>query len=612
MIWGGTTWSRRGVCPGVVWRGALLVLMLLAGCVAGPPQVADAPTTTEVRFPEIRPGPVTPADEIAAARLVAQARAALEEGDDLSAAEAARTLVEEYPSVPGSAEGLWALAQAASNLGSFEEAAEAAAALGEALPDDHPVAADGRALRAEALYRAGDPIAFTQAYLALPAEESTDTHRQRIAEAVRTLDSVDLDSIVGLVGGLPDDARSAPLMAEQALARALAGDSAAALDLAERTAQIGAEGRADSIVSAIRTGTVGSLVPSDPIIGSLLPVTGSPTNQEYAALFMEGLEIALEFAAREGRAVEWAAEDNRGTITGTERGIETLVGRGAVAVLGPLLDENVQAAAAVREGRLTLFSPTARSLPMDTDAIYTMSAVDPGAARTLAEAVSSLGFTDAVVVHPRSPDRTEEALAFEETFMSQGGLVLGRLEYEPGTTYFEEQLVQVDSLKPQLLVLPVPAPDVELLAPQVAFFGLDTLGIQVAGTSGWTSGNALSNIDQRFTNRVVAVSSSPPGLASDLTQQFIDAYEGRFRRTLRSLVPATAFDMFRLLLTAYGSGVRTPGDFVHNLERIRQFEGVTGTYSVVDGEIVRDFFPVRLYEGAVLDIAQPLPEPPGP
>ncbi|NNM34893.1 MAG: ABC transporter substrate-binding protein, partial [Gemmatimonadetes bacterium] len=555
---------------------------------------------------------VTPADEIAAARLISQTRAALEQGDDVGAAEAARTLVEEHPNVPGSAEGLWALAQAAFNLERFEEAAEAAAALAETIPADHAVAADGRALRAEALYGTGDLVASTQAYLSLPAEESTDLHRQRIAEAVRILDSVDLDSIASGVDGLQEDARSAPLLAEQALARALAGDSEAAQDLAERAASAGAEGRADSIVAAIRSGSVASLVPSDPVIGSLLPVTGSPTNQEYAALFMEGLEIAMEFAARDGRGVELAAEDNRGTLTGTERGIGTLESRGAVAVLGPLLDENVQAAATVREGRLTLFSPTARSLPSDTDAIYTMSAVDPGAARTLAETVASLGFSDAVVVHPRSAERTEEALAFEETFMSQGGLVLGRLEYEPGTTYFEEQLVQVDSLKPQLLVLPVPAPDVELLAPQVAFFGLDTLGIQVAGTSGWTSGNTLAALDQRFTDRVVAVSSSPPGLASDLTQQFVDAYEARFRRTLRSLVPATAFDMFRLLLAAYGSGVRTPGDFVHNMEGIRQFEGVTGTYSVVDGQIVRDFFPVRIYGGAVLDISEPLPEPPGP
>ena len=611
MVWGGTRRSQRGVPFRRAGGGALLASVLLWGCVAGPPQVPDAPATTEVRFPEIRPGPVTPADEIAAARLIAQTRATLEQGDDATAAEAARTLIEDYPAVPGSAEGLWALAQAAMNLESYEEAAEAAAALAEVLPVGHAVEAEGRALRAEALYRTGNPIAFTAAYLSLPEDEISDEHRQRISDAVRELDSVDLDSIASRVGGLPMDSRSVPILAEQGLARALAGDSVGALDLAGRAASLGTEGRADSIIAAIRSGNVGSLVPSDPVIGTLLPVTGSPTNQEYAALFMEGLEIAMEFAARDGRMVELATEDNRGTLTGTERGVENLGARGAVAVLGPLLDENVQAAATVREGRLTLFSPTARSIPDDADALYTMSAVDPGAARTLAEAVASLGFTDAVVVHPRSPERTEEALAFEETFMAQGGLVLGRLEYEPGTTYFEEQLVQVDSLKPQLLVLPVPAPDVELLAPQVAFFGLDTLGIQVAGTSGWTSGNALAAVDQRFTDRVVAVSSSPPGLASDLTQQFVDAYEGRFRRTLRSLVPATAFDMFRLVLAAYGSGVRTAGDFVHNMESIRQFEGVTGTYSVMDGHIVRDFFPVRIYEGAVLDITEPLPEIPG-
>ena len=117
-------------------------------------------------------------------------------------------------------------------------------------------------------------------------------------------------------------------------------------------------------------------------------------------------------------------------------------------------------------------------------------------------------------------------------------------------------------------------------------------------------------MDRRHTDRVIAVSSSPPGQAGDLTDVFITTYEDRFRKTLRSVVPALGFDMFRLVRTSYRQGVRTAGDFVRNLESVRQFEGVTGTYSVMDGRIVRDFFPVRLFEGQVLPIDTPLPEVP--
>ena len=446
----------------------------------------------------------------------------------------------------------------------------------------------------------------------LPPDYVGEDAVDRIQAAVRELDSDQLDPLLPPGTAADLDERAGPILAELALARALADDMDGAMVLARRADSVGVSGRADSVVAALFAEDLSPLVPSVPVIGALLPLTGSPTNQEYASLFMEGIEVALELAGRDSTAVEFVSEDNRGTISGTERGLSALEGRGAVAVLGPLLDENLAVAGESRGGRLALLSPTARVLPSETDAVYSMAMVDPGAARILAETVSDLGFTDAVVVHPRSTERTEEALAFEASFLELGGLVRSRLEYDPGTTYFEEALLQVESLQPELLVLAIPASDIQLLAPQVAFFGLDTLGIQVAGTAGWVSENALGSVEQRHTNRVIAVSPSPPGLASDLTQVFVDTYETRFRKTLRSLVPAVAFDMFRLVLSSYRLGVRTPGDFVHNLEEVRQFEGVTGTYSVLNGEIVRDFFPVRIFEGQVLPIDAPLPEPPGP
>ena len=49
--------------------------------------MAETPAAAEVRYPAIRPGPVGTADEIAAARLIAQARAAIEAGEETEDAE---------------------------------------------------------------------------------------------------------------------------------------------------------------------------------------------------------------------------------------------------------------------------------------------------------------------------------------------------------------------------------------------------------------------------------------------------------------------------------------------------------------------------------------------
>ncbi|MGI9625416.1 MAG: ABC transporter substrate-binding protein [Longimicrobiales bacterium] len=593
--------------------GSLLLLGLYA-CAAGPPSNVEAPAQVETRFPAIAGGAVSPNDEVAAARLLAEARTAFEAGDFGAASASARQLTEEYRSVPGSSEGLWILSQSALSLGEHREAAESAEALATALPPDHSISGPAMTLRAEALFRGGERRASTVAYLELPPDLVDDTTVARIAENVAVLDT---DSLAGLLPSLEAsalDRRAGPILAELALVQLLGDNADEANALARRADSVGVTGRADEIVAAIFSGDVSAFVPEAPVVGVVLPMTGSPTNQEYTSLFMEGVEVALDVARLDSVPVTLETLDNRGTMAGSERGIETLEARGAIAVLGPLLDENVVAASAARAGNVALFSPTARGLPADLEGVYSAASVDPGAARVLAQNLSELGFSEAVVVHPLTPERTEEALAFEESFLELGGLVRGRFDYDPGTTYFEESLLQVEALAPEVLVLAIPAADIELLAPQVAFFGLDTLGIQVAGTAGWGSPASINSVDRRHTDRVIAVSSAPPGVESDLIGVFIDTYETKYRKTLRSLVPAMGFDLFRLVLTAYEGGVRTPGDFIENLEQIRLFEGVTGTYSVVEGQIVREYFPVRIFEGDILPIdteLPPLPERPG-
>ena len=83
--------------------------------------------------------------------------------------------------------------------------------------------------------------------------------------------------------------------------------------------------------------------------------------------------------------------------------------------------------------------------------------------------------------------------------------MLGRFVYDRGTTYFETQMRTVERLRPDAVVLPLPVEDVETVAPQITFFGLDTLDIRVLGTGGWTRSEVLQGVDARHTNGVVAV-----------------------------------------------------------------------------------------------------------
>ena len=351
--------------------------------------------------------------------------------------------------------------------------------------------------------------------------------------------------------------------------------------------------------------------PADLVIGAVLPVSGSPSLREYARLFIEGVEIGVLLARKAGLHVEFVVEDNQGTASGSVRGAAALVQRGALAILGPLDADNLRAAARAVPREMAFFSPTAKQVPYGRSGVYSLAAGDPEAGRTLARAVWKLGYTSAVIVHPRTPREGVEMDAFQRAFVSLGGVVRRRIRYRPGTTTFEQSLMEVKYLAPSLLVVAAPPSDVELLAPQIAFFGLDETDLQVAGTAGWTAPPVIERVARRHTDSVIALSTVPPGVVREPPPEFVTAYETLFRRSLNSLVPATGLDLLHMALGAYSEGADNPEEVAATLERIGLFEGVTGTYSFADGRLARQYFPVRIFQGALRPMdANPPPIPP--
>ena len=445
----------------------------------------------------------------------------------------------------------------------------------------------------------GDAGPAAAAILALPAEEVNERALRSLEAALSRLARTELEALQESTDRLGRDARMGFVYAELAYVYILSGEPEEARRYASMARSSGARGRARDFADAVLSGGVPGLMPQNLVVGAVLPVTGSPSNREYTRLFLEGVEVAADLARRAGWRFEFLVEDNRGTPSGSERAVSALVSRGAVAILGPLAAENLESAVRAAPRDVAVLSPTARRLPFGRRGVYSMGAGDPGAGRALADAVRSAGYQEAVVVHSGSPGEALEADAFVDAFHDLGGSVRRRMRYEPGTTTFDIELKEVEVVVPEVLVVAAPSADVELMAPQIAFYGLDTLDIQVAGTASWTTPAVLESVVQRHTDSVIAVSPSDPRAAVDPGTAFVRAYEQHFRRTLVSPVPAAGFDLFRMALAAYGDGVRTSRGTVASLERLDRFRGATGTYSHVDGRIQREFFPVRILQGGL-------------
>jgi len=360
--------------------------------------------------------------------------------------------------------------------------------------------------------------------------------------------------------------------------------------------------RYDPWIAAARALLLGRMVEgeialSEPrSLGALLPESGSPTSRRFAQQVEEGILAALTEAGAP-ELLELRVRDDAGSVQGAAAAVRAFGPDRLLGLVGPLTDDQLVAAAEARSTAVPIVSPTALSTG-DRPGVYTLNGLDPGAAEALARYATGSGIEQVVVLHSDLEDRAFEAETFRERFVEAGGSVLRVLRYDAGTTYFEEQLETIRLLEPEALVLPIPAEDVPALAPQIRFFGLDTLGIRILGTAGWTDGTMLRELDARHTNGVVAATPRPPEGGLEGFQRLVEAYEERFQRSLVDPeVVALGYDAASLILQGLRLGARTPDQLAYALERTTGFPGATGVLTMQDGRLVREHWLVCAQDG---------------
>ena len=566
--------------------------------------------------PAIEEGSYTAVQEAEVALLLAQAQSALDQ-EDFELAEARALEVEaEYGAPPGSVYALWIRARAAEGLGKPEESLEAVRRYRTYLTEGDERVAEMALLEGDALQVLGRTAEAVAAWLPGPDEPLSDESLSRVEDHVEELTKSELSELIESEEGLV-----APVLAELAFRQYAFGVAGAARRTAARALDYGATGRAQGLAEGVLAGDVGEFLVVTRI-GAILPTSGSPSLRQFADGIQEGIRVALQmFGQAEGirAATELVIQDSGGDIVGARIAFSAMEASEVLGVIGPLQEGALSEVAGRVQGPLAVISPTSPVVPEGSTGVYSLSSADPGAARALARYAISSDLYTAVVVYPESTDGAYEARAFSEAFQSSGGLILGEISYPTGATFFEEQLRQAEALLPDVLVLPLSARDVELIAPQVTFFGLDSLEIRILGTNGWSEEAMLSRVDTRHTNGVVTASPQPAEGELEGYLRFVEAYESYYQRTLPDQVPALGYDAAALLLEAIRRGASTPGDLLEILEAMPGFSGATGRLFVDDGRVVRDHFVGCLQDREVLNLAEgaradpilmpPLPDP---
>jgi branched-chain amino acid transport system substrate-binding protein len=435
-------------------------------------------------------------------------------------------------------------------------------------------------------------------------EASEDVVAQALEEVRPVVAILGANELSGLLAdaGVPGPVFP-PFQVEYGVALYFQGASEEAADLGRAALAAGAVDPEEELARALVSGRVEDALGGQRTIGALLPSSGPPTLTRFGTLLEEGVRIALEEQRTlDRRPVQVLIEDDGGSVANLESLVPDLESRGVSALIGPLLDDAVAAAGTLRQREFPIVSPTARDIPPGMRGVYSLMGPDPSGPRALADWAARNGIGRVVIMHPTEPASSFESQVFRDQFTQSGGQVLEELLFPVGATFFEEFLRQVEELAPDALVLPLQAPAIELVAPQVTFYGLDTLGIQILGTDAWTSDAVLQTIDPRHTNGVIASTTLPGGLPGPAARRFRERYEEIHRQTLRSEVPALGYDAAGILLEGIRAGASSGEDLLAFLETLDGFEGATGRLSVEDGRLVRSHYLVRLENRTMLPV----------
>ena len=603
-------------------------LSLLAGLLAACQSVggvAPAPVGRAYPDPVLEQGSLSAGREVRAAELYAQSVEALDAGRSGDARRLASEVVESYPRAPVSGLALWVRARAALADGEPEAADADAERFVRLLTPGDPRQAQARLLQAAAQARRGDQVARLERLLLMGVDAPTNDVLRALEAAREASAALERPQIEGLLARTPEGPVRPVALARFALLLQAADRTEEARAQAQAALDAGARGTDSLSAVAVLEGRnpLAASTRRRFALATVLPTGGSPAFRNFAELVAEGVEVAAATVLEGVADVEVVARDDRGDPAVAAAVATELEDTEVLAAVGFLEEGALSAAASARSGPLPLVSPTARTA--GAEGAYALSGADPQAAAAMARYAAQTGFKRVAVIHSLAPESVEEADAFASALTALGVPIVGRFSYPAGTTSYrgqildaaealrgaeiralnlgEEDTLHVELLDPVALFAPVPPEDVELLAPQIIFHGLDTLAIQTLGTSGWTDAQTLEAVDDRHTTGVVATAPVGVGAGTPGEVRFQQAYERHFQRSLVSPVPALGFDAALLVLEAARAGARTPAQLRSSLERLRGVEGVTGTFSVVSGRVIRRTHVVRIEHGILVPLS---------
>ncbi len=360
-------------------------------------------------------------------------------------------------------------------------------------------------------------------------------------------------------------------------------------------------------------------------IGVLLPLSG-----RYAAFgqrVKRGMELALE-EFRPYIPVRFIFRDTAGDETiAAQQVAELAISDRVMGIAGPLVGNAAQGAAmrANQERTPLLTMSQKEGLAASSLYVFRNSLTPQLQVKALIDyAMEELGLSQFGIMNPQTRQGEHFAELFREEIMLRGGEIIAEQSYLTDQTDFRRQVRLLQGLDPdapdeepeknpdgsyveekepppfEALFVPDYADHISLIAPQLAFYGLED--VQLLGPNGWNDAD-LPRLTRQFVEGAVFTDGFFHHSSYPFVQEFVKRYFSQFGEE-PTILEAQGYDIAGILLTLLNdSRVRSREDLRRAMAQLQDYPGVTGaTRFDYLGEAEKILFLLQVQNSTIVQI----------
>lgn len=366
-------------------------------------------------------------------------------------------------------------------------------------------------------------------------------------------------------------------------------------------------------------------------IGVLLPMSG-----RYAAFgqrVQRGMELAME-VFRPHIPVRFIFRDTAGDeLIAAQQLAELAISDRVLGIAGPLVgNAALGAARRADQERIPLLTMSQRDgLAASSHYVFRNSLTAQLQVRTLVDyAMEVLGFSQFGIMSPQTRQGERFAELFRDQIWRRGGEIVAEQSYTTEQTDFRYQVRLLQGLDPnapdeedveeeldpndpeslfekeeepppfEALFVPDYADRISLIAPQIAFYGLDE--IQLLGTNGWNDAE-LPRLARQFVENAIFTDSFFRHSTYPFVQEFAERFFSRYGEE-PTILEAQGYDIAGILLTLLNDPrLQNREDLRLALARLQNFPGVTGaTRFDFIGEADKIIYLLQVQNGTIVQI----------